>query len=215
MAGHLQAEIHAAKAGDSQGQFPILDLIGNLRDDAGAHADLAALVSFCAEAWERMVRIVESGQPFTADDIAWLQTLLARVQALVGVADSSAAAPAPPPAAPPAATSQPAEIKIIPTAAVPDAAIPAEEAPLNLNLADDADLLREFITESREHLDNIEQGVLVLENAAGGRRDAEHGFPRVPHVQGRRGLSQSGSHQPARAHPRIAARPRAAGQADD
>ena len=35
--------------------------------------------------------------------------------------------------------------------------------PLNLNVADDADLLREFISESREHLDNIEQGVLVLE----------------------------------------------------
>ncbi len=43
--------------------------------------------------------------------------------------------------------------------------MPAEEAPLNLNLSDDAELLREFINESREHLDNIEQGVLVLENA--------------------------------------------------
>jgi two-component system chemotaxis sensor kinase CheA len=39
-----------------------------------------------------------------------------------------------------------------------------EEAPLNLNLAEDADLLREFISESREHLDHVEQGVLVLEN---------------------------------------------------
>ncbi len=41
----------------------------------------------------------------------------------------------------------------------------AEEAPLELNLAADADLLREFITESREHLDNIEHGVLVLEHS--------------------------------------------------
>jgi two-component system, chemotaxis family, sensor kinase CheA len=39
-----------------------------------------------------------------------------------------------------------------------------EELPLNLNLGKDTDILREFITESREHLDNIEQGVLVLEN---------------------------------------------------
>jgi two-component system chemotaxis sensor kinase CheA len=39
----------------------------------------------------------------------------------------------------------------------------APELELNLNLASDADLLREFISESREHLDNIEQGVLVLE----------------------------------------------------
>jgi two-component system chemotaxis sensor kinase CheA len=39
-----------------------------------------------------------------------------------------------------------------------------KEPPLDLNIAEDVDLLREFITESREHLDNIEQGVLVLEN---------------------------------------------------
>src|SRR5262249_7678644 len=43
-------------------------------------------------------------------------------------------------------------------------AAPNEELSLDLNIANDADLLREFITESREHLDNIEQGVLVLEN---------------------------------------------------
>ena len=39
-----------------------------------------------------------------------------------------------------------------------------------MNLAADAELLRKFITESREHLDHIEQGVLVLENSPG---DAE------------------------------------------
>jgi two-component system chemotaxis sensor kinase CheA len=33
-----------------------------------------------------------------------------------------------------------------------------------LDIARDTDLLREFIAESREHLDHIEQGVLVLEN---------------------------------------------------
>ena len=164
LAGHLQAEIRAAKAGDSQGQFPILDLIGNLRDEAGTHADLAALVTLCAEAWERVVRIVESGQPFTTDDVAWLHDLLARVQALAGAADSPIAAipftPAPPPAVVAVSAAKPE------TAAAPaEAGVPVEEAPLNLNLTDDADLLREFINESREHLDNIEQGVLVLENA--------------------------------------------------
>jgi len=155
LAAHLQAEIQAARAGDTQGQFPILDLIGNLRDEASAHAELSALVALCAEGWERTVRIVESGQPFTASDISWLQDLLARVQVSVGATDSSSVA-APAPAAPPA-----------PPAPEPSAhdTVLAEEAPLVLNLGDDADLLREFITESREHLDNIEQGVLVLENS--------------------------------------------------
>lgn len=45
-----------------------------------------------------------------------------------------------------------------------------EEAPLVVNLGDDAELLREFISESVEHLQNIEQGVLVLEDNPG---DAE------------------------------------------
>ena len=43
-----------------------------------------------------------------------------------------------------------------------------EESPLNLNITEDVDLLREFITESREHLDDIEQGALVLENQPAG-----------------------------------------------
>ena len=157
LAGHLQAEIHAAKAGDSQGQFPILDLIGNLRDEAGAHAELSALATLCTEAWERLVRIVESGQPFQADEISWLHELLARIQTLTG-----SPASAPPLTAPPAPA---AKIEMPPATEMHEAGVPQEEAPLNLNLADDTELLREFITESREHLDNIEQGVLVLENS--------------------------------------------------
>ena len=93
LAGHLQAEINAARAGDTQGQFPILDLIGNLRDEAGAHPELTALVTLCGESWERTVRIVESGQPFSADDITWLRALLARVHELAGATDSACSAP--------------------------------------------------------------------------------------------------------------------------
>jgi two-component system chemotaxis sensor kinase CheA len=162
LAGHLQAEIRAARAGDSQGQFPILDLIGNLRDEAGAHTDLAALVPLCTEAWERLVQIVESGQPFKAEEITWLHELLACIQTLIGSTEAATPAATAPSAAPPAPA---AKIEMPPNADIHDAGVPQEEAPLNLNLADDADLLREFINESREHLDNIEQGVLVLENS--------------------------------------------------
>jgi len=171
LAGHLQAEINAARAGDTQGQFPILDLIGNLRDEAGAHPELTALVTLCGESWERTVRIVESGQPFSADDITWLRALLARVHELAGATDSACSGPAvfalPSPSAPAApAANQLHAATAMPLPPLPaEPSIPAEEAPLILNLTDDADLLREFITESREHLDNIEQGVLVLENS--------------------------------------------------
>ncbi|MGA2246910.1 MAG: chemotaxis protein CheA [Verrucomicrobiota bacterium] len=159
LTGHLQAEIVAARASDTQGQFPILDLVGNLRDEAGTDPAWSALSATCAEAWERVVRIVESGRAFSADDISWLKDLLERVQALAGAADSSTAQTAPASAAQPVPPTPPL------AASAPEPAIPAEDPPLNLSLAQDAELLREFITESREHLDNIEQGVLTLENS--------------------------------------------------
>lgn len=151
----LAAEIALARAGDSQGQFPILDIIGNLRDETVKQGGREPLEKLCADAWERMVKIVESGQSFVADDIAWLKDLQSLVMALAETAEPPTAAA--PVVAPPA--------NVGAKAAAPSVADPnAEEAPLNLNLADDAELLREFINESREHLDNIEQGVLVLEN---------------------------------------------------
>lgn len=153
LTSQLQVEISGARAHDTAGQFPILDLIGNLRDEA-AKAGRGELEKLCGAAWERLVQIVESGQPFLVDDILWLKDLLTRVSALAGEVLGC-----PPPAAPTASVSAPPK-----TETSPNAEILAETPPIELNLADDAELLREFINESREHLDNIEHGVLVLEN---------------------------------------------------
>jgi two-component system chemotaxis sensor kinase CheA len=156
----LQAEIATARAGDTHGQFPILDIVGNLRDEAATLADKTDLAALCAEAWERVVKIVESGAPFHADDISWLKDLLAQVQALAGTAGSSPAAASPAPVTTAIATPKPTA-PITPPSVAPE--ISLEELPLTLNLGEDVELLREFIAESREHLDNIERGVLVLE----------------------------------------------------
>ena len=167
LSGNLKSELGAAKAGSNQGQFPILDLLGNLRDEAGAKPGKAALQDLCAKAWERMVGIVESGQPFQAGDLAWLGELCAQIDALVTAGKTAQEQfPLPPPTPPPGAKPSPAPAPVSAPAPAPAAASAAleEEAPLTLNLADDAELLREFINESREHLDNIESGVLVLEN---------------------------------------------------
>ena len=148
----LEMELGGARAGSDQGQFPILDLIGNLRDEAGSSPSHPELLQLCASAWEKTVCIVESGQPFTQEHVTWLHEFFAQVENLCGRSPAAAAPvvakaqPAPPPPPPPPAL----------------VACP-EDQPLNLNLAEDTDLLREFINESREHLDNIEQGVLVLE----------------------------------------------------
>jgi two-component system chemotaxis sensor kinase CheA len=155
LTAQLAVEISTARANDTSGQFPILDLIGNLRDEA-LKCGLPALEKTCGDAWEKMVQIVESGKAFSADEIVWLNELQSRVSAPAATTDSSSV-PAAAPVAP------------LPETAPANDPI-AETPPLELNLADDAELLREFINESREHLDNIEHGVLVLENNP---RDAE------------------------------------------
>ncbi|HYG23623.1 MAG TPA: chemotaxis protein CheA [Verrucomicrobiae bacterium] len=145
----LGMEIVTAQAGSTEGQFPILDLLGNLRDSAG---DNPVLRTRSAEAWERMVTVVESGKPFSDADIQWLNNLLMDFQKGISPAgsDDGFQSEKPSPVAPPKPPPTPSES--------PD------EQPITLNMAGDGDLLREFVTESREHLDNIEQGVLVLEN---------------------------------------------------
>jgi two-component system chemotaxis sensor kinase CheA len=147
-------EIVTAQAGSSQGQFPILDLLGNLRDQAEGKPELAEMHRRCADAWERMVQIVESGNAFTGEEINWLNDLLTFLQKVVRTN----------PTAPAATTAPPVESAPVKTEASPIPNETGEEAPLVLNISEDAELLREFIMESREHLDNIEQGVLVLEN---------------------------------------------------
>lgn len=163
----LAQEVASARAGSDQNQFPILDLMGNLRDASPAMAEFHKL---CADAWERVVRVVESAQPFSQADMDWLNALVPHLQSLAapGTGVPVVAAPAVPIAPP--TNALPLLPQMVPSApAAPaksdHALIEAEEPPLNLNIESDADLLREFINESREHLDNIEQGVLVLENS--------------------------------------------------
>jgi two-component system chemotaxis sensor kinase CheA len=148
----LGMEIVTAQAGSTQGQFPILDLIGNLRDETSAKAELADAHKRCADSWERMVQLVESGSAFKPEDIQWLNDLLTFLQSALREGSKASMPVAPVTAAPtptPEASPAPAE---------------TEEQSLTLNISDDAELLREFLMESREHLDNIEHGVLVLEN---------------------------------------------------
>lgn len=154
----LGMEIVTAQAGSSQGQFPILDLLGNLRDQAEGKPELMETHRRCAHAWERMVQIVESGKAFTAEEINWLNDLLTFLQKAVRANSAAPATAAETPVESAPAKAEPALVAAEPATEA------SEEAPLVLNISEDAELLREFIMESREHLDNIEQGVLVLEN---------------------------------------------------
>ena len=62
----LTVEINGAKAEDTAGQFPILDIIGNLRDESVKSKDHVSAAAMYSEAWDKMLAIVESGQAFKA-----------------------------------------------------------------------------------------------------------------------------------------------------
>lgn len=171
----LTQEVASARAGSDQNQFPILDLMGNLRDATPGQPERAEFHQLCADAWEKIVRIVESAQPFNQADMDWLNALVAKLHSLVAAPAVTPGIVVPVAAVPPPVLTLPL-VNPVPPAAPAAGAVPTsaarsdharfqEEPPLNLNLESDADLLREFINESREHLDNIEQGVLVLENS--------------------------------------------------
>ena len=156
----LGMEIVSAQAGSDSGKFPILDLLGNFRDQAESIPELEPMRNCAATAWETMVAVVEAGKPFSPEEIAWLNELLLRLQSLArrpgNTPSSTAIAPAP-------VTPKPAPLSEI-AQGIPN---PAEEIPLVVNVESDGELLREFLTESREHLDNVEQGILVLEERPG------------------------------------------------
>ncbi|MBI4026142.1 MAG: chemotaxis protein CheW [Verrucomicrobia bacterium] len=163
----LAMEIVMAEPGSDQGQFPILDLLGNVRDESTGNAVIVRFHEFARNAADDMATLVETGKPFTAEDLEWLNQVLLQMKNLLQDPDAplspaSALRPGPRSAADqgfpggrPRAGEQ--------TVATPPPLSLKAEIPLTMDVEQDRELLLEFIHESHEHLDNIERGVLVLE----------------------------------------------------
>ena len=148
----LAMEIATAQPGSDQGQFPILDLFGNLRDASAGEPALASFHAVADGAASGMIPIVESGKPFTAAHVDWLLQQLAGLKTSFEGKPPRAEAMPPPQPAP----ASPGREKGA------HAEAPAE-IPLVIRPDLDRALVREFINESYEHLENIERGALVLE----------------------------------------------------
>jgi two-component system chemotaxis sensor kinase CheA len=154
----LALEIVLAQPDSDAGQFPILDLLGNLRDESDGVAEAVDFHELAKPAADLMTAIVESGKPFTAGDLDQLNEILPQLQELFKTSRQTSGAPSP---APPATRTAAPEKRAVQPAVAP--AEIGEEVPITINIANDGELLREYITECHEHLEFIEQGVLVLE----------------------------------------------------
>ena len=157
LADQIALELAFAEPGKDNGLLPINSILGQVEDLLTATPDavVAEGLVFAREVIDST--FLESGL-FTAEV---LQRLHHWTQWLQGAAkNSEAGQPVSPWQVPskvpvPAATTAPAASAMV-------AELQEEEA-LVLNLEGDAELLREFINESHEHLQNIELGVLTLE----------------------------------------------------
>lgn len=157
--GKLTSEVDKTKPGSDQDQFSVMDLFIQLRKSAAGEAALAAFQTLANTSAQSVIEIVESGKAFTQENIDHLKGALTDLKHAF---EQSA------PTAPetPAATEAPTVAAAETTQPKPPAqeTLPLpEETPLVMDIDGDGDILREFVNEGQEHLENIEQGVLALE----------------------------------------------------
>jgi two-component system chemotaxis sensor kinase CheA len=157
----IASELVFAEAGKDLGLLPVNSLLGEIEQFLTQPAWPEPLVEAARLARACVDRILDSTGNFSEASLGQLREWAGWQQAAVE-ACRHGVAPAPIPSALSGTASQAEVAPVIPAVT---AAPPAEtsEPVLVLNLAEDAELLGEFINESQEHLQNIEQGVLVLE----------------------------------------------------
>ena len=150
-------EILLSEPGTDRSQFPLRDLFGSIEEKS---RNLPGLEEFhkAAEHTNALIEeILFSGKNYTAEQ---LETLGALASQLEDLRSGNATVFNPPASAPQAASpTAPAA----PKKATAVAEVEGDEY-TSINLEADGDILHEFSNEAREHLDNIEQGVLVLED---------------------------------------------------
>lgn len=167
LAGKIAVEIGYAEAGQDAGLLPVNALLGELEDLSHAEPVPEPLVVGLARAREVVDNVFNTGA-FSAESIRtlrdwanWCQRsalvmkaegeMVAFVAQEAGVGTRLGSEQRPSEEGAPAPLPEPNERE--------------ETAPvILLNIESDGDLLREFINESQEHLQNIELGVLTLEH---------------------------------------------------
>ncbi len=157
----LHMEISFSKEGDDRGQFPIRDLFANISEKAAKDPGYGALKDLSDAAAIYVEDLMIAGHKYTAESLGKIKKFYEDIRAMRESGGGGAAAASEVPA------SAPVVVEAAPVAqAAPAADLPVvargDEIPLELNM-DDLELLKEFINESKEHLQNVEQGILVLE----------------------------------------------------
>jgi two-component system chemotaxis sensor kinase CheA len=160
----IAIELVFAESGKDLGLLPLNSLLLQIEELLAGPEAPEALVTGAQQARRWVDEIFETTGTFSSLSLKRFGEWVAWWQAAVGACEGNR------PVTPPPADWERASVTTTTAGtgtAKTEAPASREEPTLVLNLAEDRDLLNEFINESQEHLQNIEQGVLVLEDNPG------------------------------------------------
>jgi two-component system chemotaxis sensor kinase CheA len=168
LVGKLSMELVYAEPGKDLGLLPINFLVSQAEEMCSAAAPPAEFQSALNSMRQAIEAIFETTGLFNEVSIKALGDLATWMETALGAVESGQNLP-PLPVLCAAesdgdAGNSPARSPEKEAAPATPAAPAGNDLPLELNLEHDGDLLREFVSESHEHLQNIELGVLVLED---------------------------------------------------
>lgn len=151
-------EIILSEPGTDRSQFPLRDLLSSLAEKSKNLSGLEQFHHCAAFATVAIEEMLFSGQPYSEAQLELLNNLATQLGTLrhnpaaVFVEPTTILATS-------EGSHSPAETQMPDSSRAPD----QDDEFTTINLAGDGEILHEFANEAREHLENIEQGVLVLE----------------------------------------------------
>ena len=159
----IAMELVFAEAGKDLGLLPVNSLLGQIEELIAEEPAPQVVMQAAQQARRWVDHVFDTTATFTAEDLQRLGDWATWWPAAVAAWESGRApAPLPPEWSAPSTVGATAAVSsVIPQ--VPTEAPGGAEPSLVLNLPADQELLNEFINESQEHLNNVEQGVLTLE----------------------------------------------------
>ena len=160
LSGKIGLELAFAEPGKDNGLLPINCLLAELEELIAGGAARAEITRGVQQARAWVDAVLNATALFDSATLERLNEWADWMQsACAALAAGQTAAPQP------AVWSEQiqADVPVATTVAAGQTREPAAEIPLEMNIDQDGDLLREFANESHEHLQNIELGVLKLE----------------------------------------------------
>lgn len=158
--GQAAREILLSEPGTDRSQFPLRDILSSIAEKSEGLVGLEEFHKCAAHAAALIEDILFSGQLYTAAQLDVLGSLASQLSDL----RSGNATLFVPPDAPRAV----AEHGVTPSPAAAESGPPPDlDEHTSIDIQADGDILHEFSNEAREHLDNIEQGILILEDQPG------------------------------------------------